>query len=293
LATSDVPLDLFEQRLRRTRRWTLTGAIARHAVLIAFCALALFPLYFMIVSALKTNGDFAGNQLGLPHKAVLSTFRSALAGGDMWRWLLNSLLITTVSVVISTALAAAAAYPLSLMRWRPGRWLLTVMIALMVIPPIVLIIPLFQMMADTHQLNTYRGVIAIYTGVMLPFSTFLLVSFFSTIPKSLLEAARIDGSSSLRTFLRIVLPLSIPALVTVVVVQALWVWNEVLLAVVFLQKDSLRTLMVGLTLFKSRYQVDVPVVMAGMIVATIPMFLLYLVGQRFFIRGLTAGGVKG
>jgi raffinose/stachyose/melibiose transport system permease protein len=160
-------------------------------------------------------------------------------------------------------------------------------------PPIVLIIPLFQMLADTHQLNTYRGVIAIYVGVMLPFSTFLLVSFFSTIPRSLLEAARMDGASSWRTFVRVVLPLSIPALVTVIVVQALWVWNEVLIAVVFLQKDSLRTLMVGLTLFKSRYQVDVPVVMAGMIVATIPMFLLYLVGQRFFIRGLTAGGVKG
>jgi raffinose/stachyose/melibiose transport system permease protein len=293
MATSELVADLFDRRVERTRRWSRAGAVARHVILAGFCAIALFPLYFMIVSALKSNTDFAGNQLGLPHRAVLSTFQAALAGGDMWRWLLNSLLITAASVVISTCLAAAAAYPLSLMRWRPGKWLLTIMIALMVVPPIVLIIPLFQMLADTHQLNTYRGVIAIYVGVMLPFSTFLLVSFFSTIPRSLLEAARMDGASSWRTFVRVVLPLSIPALVTVIVVQALWVWNEVLIAVVFLQKDSLRTLMVGLTLFKSRYQVDVPVVMAGMIVATIPMFLLYLVGQRFFIRGLTAGGVKG
>jgi raffinose/stachyose/melibiose transport system permease protein len=293
MATSELVADLFDRRVERTRRWSRAGAVARHVILAGFCAIALFPLYFMIVSALKSNTDFAGNQLGLPHRAVLSTFQAALAGGDMWRWLLNSLLITAASVVVSTCLAAAAAYPLSLMRWQPGKWLLTIMIALMVVPPIVLIIPLFQMLADTHQLNTYRGVIAIYVGVMLPFSTFLLVSFFSTIPRSLLEAARMDGASSWRTFVRVVLPLSIPALVTVIVVQALWVWNEVLIAVVFLQKDSLRTLMVGLTLFKSRYQVDVPVVMAGMIVATIPMFLLYLVGQRFFIRGLTAGGVKG
>jgi raffinose/stachyose/melibiose transport system permease protein len=293
MATTDLTLDVFERRVQRTRRWSRTGTALRHLVLLGFCALALFPVYFMIVSALKSNNDFAGNQLGLPHKVVLSTFHSALSGGDMARWLLNSLLITTVSVLISTALAAVAAYPLSLMRWRPGRWLLTAIIALMVIPPIVLVIPLFQMMTNLHQLNTYRGVIVIYTGVMLPFSTFLLASFFSTIPRSLLEAARIDGASSWRTFVRVVLPLSLPALITVIVVQALWVWNEVLIAVVFLQKDTLRTLMVGLTLFKSRYQVDVPVVMAGMLVATVPMFLLYLVGQRFFIRGLTAGGVKG
>jgi ABC-type glycerol-3-phosphate transport system permease component len=227
MATTELTVDVFERRVQRTRRWKQAGSITRHAVLLGFCSLALFPLYFMIVSALKTNSDFAGNQLGLPHKAVLSTFRSALSGGDMARWLLNSLIIASASVLVSTALAAAAAYPLSLMRWRPGKWLLTILIALMVIPPIVLIIPLFQMMVDTNQLNTYRGVIAIYVGMMLPFSTFLLVSFFSTIPRSLLEAARMDGASSWRTFVRIVLPLSVPALVTVVVVQALWVWNEV------------------------------------------------------------------
>jgi ABC-type glycerol-3-phosphate transport system permease component len=136
-------------------------------------------------------------------------------------------------------------------------------------------------------------VIVIYTGLMLPFSTFLLASFFTTIPRSLLEAARIDGAGTLRTLWKVVLPLTRPALVTVIVVQALWVWNEVLIAVVFLQQSSLRTLMVGLPVFKSRYHLDVPIVMAGMLLATIPMLALYLVGQRFFVRGLTAGATKG
>jgi ABC-type glycerol-3-phosphate transport system permease component len=269
------------------------GGVARHAVLIAFSALALFPIYFMVVSALKTNDDFAGNQTGLPHHVVFRTFRASVAGGDMFRWLLNSLFITVASVALSTVLAALAAYPLSLMRWRPGRLVASLLIALMVVPPIVLIIPLFQMAADLSQLNTYRTVIVIYTGIMLPFSTFLLMTFFSTIPRPLLEAARMDGAKTWRTFTKLVLPLSLPALATVFIVQALWVWNEVLIAVVFLQKDTLRTLMVGLTLFKSRYQIDVPVIMAGMLIATVPVLLFYLVGQRFFIRGLTAGGTKG
>jgi ABC-type glycerol-3-phosphate transport system permease component len=279
-------------RLGRRGRVSL-GSVARHAVLMAFSGLALFPIYFMVVNALKTNDDFAGNQTGLPHHVVLSTFRSSVAGGDMFRWLLNSLFITVASVAISTALAALAAYPLSLMRWRPSRLVSAVLIALMVVPPIVLIIPLFQMAADLSQLNTFRTVIVIYTGIMLPFSTFLLMSFFSTIPRPLLEAARMDGAKTWRTFTKLVLPLSLPALATVFIVQALWVWNEVLIAVVFLQKDSLRTLMVGLTLFKSRYQIDVPVIMAGMLIATVPVLLFYLAGQRFFIRGLTAGGTKG
>jgi ABC-type glycerol-3-phosphate transport system permease component len=211
----------------------------------------------------------------------------------MFTWLLNSVIFTAASVAISTVLAALCAYPLSLMRWRPSRWLLTLMIALMVIPPIVLVVPLFQVVVELNQLSTYRSVIAIYTGIMLPFSTFLLVSFFSTIPRSLLEAARIDGASTWRTFRSIVVPLGLPAIVTVVTVQALWVWNEVLIAVVFLQKESLRTLMVGLTIFNGRYQVNVPIVMAGMLIGTIPMLLVYLAGQRFFVRGITAGGVKG
>jgi ABC-type glycerol-3-phosphate transport system permease component len=269
------------------------GAVVRHVVLLSFTALALFPIYFMLSSALKTNDEFAGNAVGLPHHLVLSTLRAALAGGDIYRWLANSLLVSAASVIISTALATLCAYPLSLLAWRPGRILLNVFIALMVIPPIVLIIPLFSMVSDLGQLNTYRSVIVIYTGIMLPFSTFLLTSFFRTLPASLIEAARMDGANSWRTLRSIVIPLSLPALMTVIVVQALWVWNEVLIAVIFLQQDTLRTLMVGLTVFKSRYHVDIPLVMAGMVWATLPMLALYLAGQRFFIRGLTAGSTKG
>ncbi|HSY85639.1 MAG TPA: carbohydrate ABC transporter permease [Verrucomicrobiae bacterium] len=269
------------------------GSASRHLLLLAFTLLSLLPIYFMVVSALKTKSEFTGNQMGLPLQPSLASLTEALAGGDLYRWLLNSFLITTASVLVSTVLAALAAYPLSLMRWPSGRFVLGLLIALLVVPPIVLIIPLFQMVVDVNQLNTYHSVIIIYTGIMLPFSTFLLCSFFATISRPLLEAARLDGAGSWRIFWEIVLPLSGPALVTVVIVQALWVWNEVLIAVIFLQGQSLRTLMVGLTLFNSRYRLDVPVVMAGMLWATLPMLALYLLGQRFFIRGLTAGGVKG
>ena len=170
------------------------GPLLRHGILLAFTLLALVPIYFMVVNALKTNTEYYGNQLGLPRHPVGSTLHDALAGGDLYRWLLNSVLITSISVLVSTAVAAMAAYPISLMRWRPGGVILSALIALMVVPPIVLIIPLFQMVVNLHQVNTYQSVIVIYTGLLLPFSTFLLVSFFTTIPRSLLEAAQMDGA---------------------------------------------------------------------------------------------------
>ncbi|HEY4161540.1 MAG TPA: carbohydrate ABC transporter permease [Dongiaceae bacterium] len=280
--------DITAIRLRR-----LSASTLRHGVLIAFTALALVPIYFMVVSSLKTPDEFIVNPFGPPHAPVLDTLAQSIAGGELYRWVGNSLIVTVGSVILSTALAALAAYPISLMKWRPGAPILGILIALMVMPPIILVIPLFQIVSGLHQLNTYQAVIAIYVGLLLPFSTFLLASFFVTIPPSLMEAARMDGAGSWRIFWAIVLPLSGPALATVVTVQALWVWNELLIAIVFLQDDSLRTLMVGLTVFNSRYRIDVPVVMAGMLWATLPMLLLYLAGQRFFIRGLTAGGVKG
>jgi ABC-type glycerol-3-phosphate transport system permease component len=276
---------------KRTSAW-LAG-ILQHGTLLAFTAVALLPLYFMLVSAFKTRGEFLGNQFGLPQTPVVSTLLQSIAGGDLYRWVLNSLFVTVASVLLSTTVAALAAFPIGLMKWRAGPYVLGLLIALMVVPPIVLVIPLFQIAAGLRQLNTYQTVIVIYTGMLLPFSTFLLASFFKTISPALIEAARMDGAGSWRIFVSIVLPLSGPALATVVTVQALWVWNELLIAIVFLQDDSLRTLMIGLTVFNSRYRIDVPVVMAGMVWATLPMLLLYLAGQRFFIRGLTAGSVKG
>jgi ABC-type glycerol-3-phosphate transport system permease component len=276
---------------RQASHWP--AGLLQHGTLILFAGIALLPLYFMLVSAFKTRDEFLGNQFGPPESPVLSTLAQSLAGGDLFQWVLNSLTVTTASVLLSTALAALAAYPIALMKWRAGPYVLGVLIALMVVPPIVLVIPLFQIAAGLRQLNTYQAVIVIYTGMLLPFSTFLLASFFKTISPSLIEAARMDGAGSWRIFLSILLPLSGPALATVVTVQALWVWNELLIAIVFLQSEHLRTLMVGLTVYNSRYRIDVPMVMAGMLWGTLPMLLLYLVGQRFFIRGLTAGGVKG
>ncbi|HZP82194.1 MAG TPA: carbohydrate ABC transporter permease [Chthonomonadaceae bacterium] len=268
------------------------AAWLRQFLLIGATLLALFPGFFMTVTAFKDSRSYLDNKLGLPWPLTFSNFAEALHGGKFFGWFANSVIFTVGSVLLSTAIAVLAAFALARMRFAGRDALFSVNVALMVVPPVVMLIPLFQLFSDLELINTYPGVILLYAGLTLPFSVYLLTNFFRSIPTELIEAAVTDGASDLRVLLQIVLPLSPPALVTLVITNALWVWNELLIALVFLPSDDMKTLMVGLTVFRSRYNLDVPVTMAGMLLASLPMLLLYLFGQRYFLRGLTAGAVK-
>jgi len=268
-------------------------AALRQAVLVVAAALALFPVYFMTVTALKGSDQYLDDKLGLPWPLEWGNFDEALRGGKFWAWMANSAILTLGSVVFSTALAALAAFAIARMRFRGRDVLLTINVALLVVPPVVMLIPLFVLFTQLTLVSTYQGAILIYAGLVTPFSVYMLTNFFRSIPNELIESAVTDGASHLRILWKIVMPLSIPALVTLVLVNSLFVWNELLIALVFLPSDELKTLMVGLTVFRSRFNLDVPVTMAGMVLSSLPMVVLYLFGQRFFIRGLTAGAVKG
>lgn len=276
----------------RRRFGNLLTAIPTQVILIFFSILAIFPVYYMAVTAFKTRPDWLRDQFGLPNPFTLQNITDAFKEGEIPIWFGNSLIVTVASVIVSTAVSALAAYAIARFHFRGRAFYFNMMIALMVIPPAVLILPLFVLMVNIGLINTLPSVIIIYCGLLIPFSVYLLVSFFRSLPPELFDAASIDGCNNLDTFWRITLPLSIPALVTLIVVNALFVWNELLIALVFLQEESHMTLMPGLTLFKGHFTVNEPLIMAGTLIATIPMVLLYLFGQRLFVEGLTAGAIK-
>lgn len=271
----------------------MTARLLKQAALTVAALVSLGPVLFMVVTALKTDDQYSDDVLGLPSPLTLANFGEATRGSEFLTWVKNSLILTVGSVALATIVAALAAFAIARMRFRGRDLLLSLNVALMVVPPVVMLVSLFIEFTQLGLVSTYHGVIVIYAGLTAPFSVYLLTSFFRTLPDELFESAVIDGAGHLRMLGAIVLPLSAPALVTLVVVNALWVWNELLIALVFLPKDELKTLMVGVTLFQGRYSLDVPVLMAGMLVASVPMALLYLAGQRYFIRGLTAGAIKG
>lgn len=276
-----------EPRARGGRR--RLSNLPKHVVLVVAAALAFGPVLFMLMTALKTENQYLNDTLGPPWPLSFSNFREALHGGDFFIWLKNSAIMTLGSVVVSTLAAALCAYAIARMRFRGQNLLLSVNIALLIVPPVVLLIPLFAQYSDLGLISTYRGVIIIYAGLTAPFSVYLLTSFFRTIPHELLESAMADGASHFRLFWQIVVPLSAPAFVTLVVVNALWVWNELLIALVFLQTDNARTINAGLAQFQGRYSTNQPLILAGALISIAPVVLLYLSGQRFFVRGLTAG----
>ena len=171
-------------------------------------------------------------------RSTLANFSDALRGGEFFRWLANSAILSFGSVLIATAFGALAAFAIARMRFRGRDAFLSINVALLIVPPVVMLIPLFTLYTQFSMVSTYWGVIILYAGLTLPFSVYLLSNFFRAIPRELFESAAMDGASHFTILRRILLPLSAPALVTLVVVNALWVWNELLIALVFLPDEE-------------------------------------------------------
>lgn len=269
------------------------GFIIQKLILLFWTVLALFPVYFMVVTAFKTQNDYVANKFGLPSTFSLNNFQTVFAQDNFYRWFINSTFLTVGSVVVSLILATLAGFAVAKFHFPGKQFMLNIVIALMVIPPVVMLIPLFTLLSRMGMINSQLGVILIYSGLLLPFSIYLLSSFFRSVPNEVIEAAMIDGCNLVQILFKIIVRTTLPAFITLSIVNAVWVWNELLISVVFLQDDKLKTLMAGLTVFKSKYTLNIPVTMAGLILSTLPIAISYFLGQRFFVEGLTAGAVKG
>ncbi len=287
-----LPVRVEKRTSYRTRRLDV-GHLFRSLIPMFSALLVMLPGYFIVATALKTQTDYSLNKFGFPDPIFLGNFETAMRGGRFLMWFTNSTILALGAVFVSTAFAAMAAFAMARMQFPFRDSLLSIVTALMVIPPVVMIVPLFIVLTRLNLTSTRFGVIMVYAGLVMPFSVYLLTNTFRAIPHELIESALIDGATTFDVLWRILIPLSAPALITLMVVNTLFVWNDLLVALVLLPKDELRTLMVGVTVFGSRYNRDVPVAMMGMLLASLPMIVVYIFGQRFFIRGLTAGGLKG
>ncbi|MBM3705115.1 MAG: carbohydrate ABC transporter permease [Actinobacteria bacterium] len=266
--------------------------VGRQIMMFFLVVLSLFPVFFMLNTALKSKEDYIDNRFGFPQAIAWDNFREVFLGKNFSQWFFNSIILTVVSVAVSLIIALLAAFALSRYKFKMREGILKFVISLMMVPPVIMIIPLFIFMSRTGLTNSYIGINLIYSGLLLPFSIYLLTTFFRSIPQSIIESAYIDGCSSIRILRNILIPMSMPPIMTLIVINALWVWNELLLALVFLQKDQFKTLMTGITVFKSRYNVNIPLTMMGLVIVTIPMVLIYFLAQKYFIRGLVSGSLK-
>lgn len=266
--------------------------VLKHGILIVAVIIALVPSIFMIITSLKSQQEYTFNKVGLPETVTFEHFRNVLFDSGFFGWMANSIILAGGAVALSTVVSCLGAYAIARMQFVGRGFLFSASTSLMAVPPVVMIVPLFVLYTQLQLISTYQGAILIYAGLITPFSVYLLTSFFRTLPREIFESARIDGASDLRILWQIVIPLSLPAVLTLVVVNALYVWNDLLMAIIFLQDDSKRTLMAGISVFQGRYGDQIPLTMAGMVFASAPMVILYLVFQKHYIQGLMAGSIK-
>jgi len=265
-----------------------------HLALTVTTALLVLPFLWMLSTSLKRPDDiFARVPALIPAQPTLESYRYILSETMVPRYFLNSLLIATATAALGTAITCLTAYALSRFRFRGRLGYLTLLLVTQMFPPALFLAPLYVVLRSYDLLNTRLGLIVAYSTFVIPFATWLLKGYFDGIPAELEEAALMDGASRFKALVHIVLPLAAPGLATTVLFAFLLGWQEFMFAIAFVQSDELRTLPVGIALMQSLFGIAYANLMAAAVIVTIPIIILFAFLQRYLIRGLTAGAVKG
>ena len=268
--------------------------VGRVVVLTLLGLLFVSPLIFMALTSFKNRIESAAVPPTLwPREPTVEAYRSVLtsSGTPVFRWFLNSMVAATANAALVVTTAALAAYPLARMDFRGKRVVFGLIIATIFVPPVILIIPNYLIVGRLAWLDTLAAVIV--PSAAGAFGVFFLRQFFVSLPRELEEAAALDGAGTLRTFLSVVLPLSRPALVTLALLAFLTNWNDFLWPVYVLFSPDSQTLPAGLSTLQSANNVRYDLLMAGAVIASAPVLLIYVVAQRFIIEGVSRSGLKG
>ena len=275
----------------------MTGRLPWLRPLVAMCLSAVFfvPLYLVLANAFKPGDKISGSPASPPWPPTLDNLRAVLTRPDglFWVSLTNSVLITSVSVVLLTVLSAMLGHYLARSRSRWARVLTLVLLAGLMIPPQVILIPISDVLRVGHLMGTVPGLVLFNVGYYVPFGVFVFAGFIRTVPIELEDAARVDGASPAAVFWRIVFPLLRPASASVLIFLGVWIWNDFIDPLIILGPSRGTTITTGVYRAVGQYQSDFGSVFALMLLATLPVLAFYLALQRHFVKGLTGGATKG
>lgn len=266
-----------------------------YVVLIFWTITVIFPLLWLIYSSFKTNRELYASVWGLPSQLHFENFVRAWKKGQLGWALFSSLYYSVISVFVADLLAAMAAYALSKITFRGSKAIYYYFMAGVFIPTSLTVIPTYFLLRDMSLIDTRLGLTLVYLAWNVPFGVFVLYGFFKSIPHELIDAALIDGASEFGVFWRVVLPLGQSGIVAVSILNFLWVWNELLYALVLVQDPMLRPLPLALAALKTSTYLsgDWAVVMAGATITAVPLIIVYIFLQNKIIEGATMGALKG
>jgi ABC-type glycerol-3-phosphate transport system permease component len=255
--------------------------------------LTVYPMIWMVLGSLKSLGEFYANIWGLPHAWSWSNFSQAWDQVDLGQKFVNSIIATVGTLALTLPLCSMAGYAFAKISFPLRRWIYYFVLAGIMVPFGVTAIPVLTTEISLGLFDTRLGLVLVYAAQNLPFGIFLMYSFFQAIPGELEEAGLIDGCNRFWAFVRIVLPLAKPGLATLLIFTGTSVWNEYLMASVLIHQPNLETLPLGLVNFTTAHSTNYPELFAALTIVTAPVVMVYLIAQRQFISGLTAGALKG
>ncbi|MBN1967567.1 MAG: carbohydrate ABC transporter permease [Anaerolineae bacterium] len=275
-----------------SRRLTLSS-MGTHAVLMGWSLVVLFPVWTLLINSVKPKREIFSDPFGLPSVFTFDGYAHAWTSGRFDLYFRNSIFVTAVSLALVLFLGSLAAYALANWRSRVSGGLYIYFIAGLMIPIRLATINLFQIVQSIGLTDNILGLIPVYVAMGLPIATFVLTSFIQSVPGELFDAARIDGATEWRVYRAVVLPLVRPALATVMIFNLLPIWNDLWFPLIFIRNQEMRTVTQGVSLLFGQYQTDWTRALATLAMAAVPVLIAYVLMSGQFIRGLTAGAIKG
>ena len=266
--------------------------ILLNAVCILLAIIILAPLAWIILNSLKTNKEMFKDSLALPEVWQFGNYAKAWKMG-LYKYFGNSLLVSGISLIGILTIASLLAYGLTRFRAKGSNIIFIIVLGGMALSEQIALVPLFKILKALNIYDTYFAVILPYIAFRIPFTVFLMRAYFISIPRELEEAAIVDGYNSFQIFTKIIIPISKPIFASCAIVNLNFVWNEFLFANVFLNNKAIQTIPIGLMTFKGDLRVDYTSTLAGLVIASLPLIILFLCASKQFVRGLTSGAVKG
>ncbi len=273
-----------------------SGNLRKIIIFIVLCLISvsiIYPFVFMIMNSFKPQGDYFLGPLKPPKKLIVKNYIIMFKSYKILKLFFNSLIIVTTAIFFEIILSSLAAYAFAKKNFSGKTILFVFFISLMIIPFQVLMLPLYIFFAKIHLINTRIALIIIYTAVVIPFALYFLTVSFRTIPDEILEAAKLDGASYFRIYWSIILPIEKSVILTLFILDYVWLWNELILAIIFLQSDEIKTMTAGVATILGRYMNNQPLLLTGLLLSAIPTIIIYTIASRFLVKGMTLGAVKG
>jgi raffinose/stachyose/melibiose transport system permease protein len=264
-----------------------------YVILILFSLIALYPIFFVIITSLKTANEYVNNKLYVPLKATFDNYNYVWIKGNMWKYFLNSCVLIPVALFFYLFVCISAGFAFGRLRFPFRLSIFLAVLFLMIFPQMLLSIQIFQVCRSLRLINNYFGLILVWVAYFAPFGTYIMTTYYSTVPMELVESARIDGASVWQMLFRIMVPIAKPMIVIIVIIGFQSMWNELPFSLLLLQTENLRTITQGIGMMQGQYGLDDTIQAAAIMSASIVPLLLFMFFQKEITMGAYGGAIKG